>query len=56
MTHAIDVCPPCDHASSPPSRIKPFLARLLARLPRRLDAVDLERTSKYLLRDIGLSE
>jgi hypothetical protein len=56
MTHAAELCPPCDSPSSKPSRIRPFLTRLLAPFPRRLDTVDRERMSRYLLRDIGLSE
>jgi hypothetical protein len=56
MTHTADLCSPCDHPSPTPSRIKPFLTRLLARIPRRLDSVDPERMSRHLLRDIGLSE
>lgn len=56
MTHAAELCSPCDRQSSTPSRIKPLLARLLARFPRRVDSIDPERMSRYLLRDIGLSE
>ncbi len=56
MTHAAELCPPCDRPSPASSRIMPFLARLLARLPRRLDTIDRERMSRYLLRDIGLPE
>ncbi len=56
MTHAAELCSPCDRPSPAPSRIKPFLARLLARLPRRPETVDPERWSEYMLRDIGLSD
>jgi hypothetical protein len=55
MSTAADLCHPCDRPA-PPSGIRPFLTRLLARLPRRPDAIDPERMSRYLLRDIGLSE
>jgi len=32
------------------------VAALLSRLPRRAETLDPERTSRYLLRDLGLSE
>jgi uncharacterized protein YjiS (DUF1127 family) len=56
MSNAAELCSPCDCPSTTPSRTRPFLARLLARFPRRLDTVDPERMSRHLLRDIGLSE
>ena len=56
MSTAADLCSPCDRPSQTPSRIWPFLSRLLARFPRRSDVVDPARTSRHLLRDIGLSE
>jgi uncharacterized protein YjiS (DUF1127 family) len=56
MTQTAEMCSPCDRPSSAPLRVKPFLARLLARLPRRQDTIDPGRMSRHLLRDIGLSE
>ncbi|MGH6929626.1 MAG: hypothetical protein ACREEV_15015 [Dongiaceae bacterium] len=56
MTQTAELCSPCDRPSSAPFRIGPFLARLLARFPRRRDTIDPRRMSRYLLRDIGLSE
>jgi hypothetical protein len=56
MTHAAELCPSSDRPSPAPSRIMPFLARLLSRFPRRRDTIDPDRMSRYLLRDIGLSE
>jgi hypothetical protein len=55
MSNAAELCS-CDRPSPTPSRIRPFLSRLLARFPRRPDTIDAERMSRYLLRDIGLSE
>jgi hypothetical protein len=55
MSNVAELCSPCDHPVRP-SRVRPFLDRLLARFPRRVDAIDPERMSRHLLRDIGLSE
>jgi hypothetical protein len=57
MTHAADLCSPCERPSpTARSLLKPFLNRLLAVIPRRRDTIDPERLPRYLLRDIGLSD
>lgn len=55
MTH-VELCESCERPAPAPRRIASVFAALLSRLPRRPDTLDPERTSRYLLRDLGLLE
>jgi hypothetical protein len=55
MSHA-ELCPSCERPAPAPRPVASLFASLWTRLPRRADTLDLERTPRYLLRDLGLSE